>query len=128
MSDDIRTRIRNQLAWLPQHALERLTAKLLAEALQELDRLAELAERALPTITLTRPPNSKANGETSSFPVALLPCPFCGTEASEPWFVDENRSGTLVSGWSIACEANHCSAEILEKRRDDAIRLWNTRA
>lgn len=53
--------------------------------------------------------------------VELLPCPFCGKNAT----VNQNQNGTL---YSIGCSGyDACGARILGDTRHIAVLLWNNR-
>lgn len=61
-------------------------------------------------------------------PNELLPCPFCGRPAAQPYFIEENRSGVEVTGIYIACFNDDCGCEMLAETREALIERWNKRS
>lgn len=55
--------------------------------------------------------------------VELLPCPFCGGDASQP---DCMRAGGSTPRWEISCVTMYC-VSIVRRSRGAVVLDWNTR-
>lgn len=66
----------------------------------------------------------------------ILPCPFCGAPAAEPWFDDEDhgseRGEVYCTGCTCAVQSEHFGWLVNEADRqkaiEEAVSRWNRRA